>query len=228
MAQIYMHAKTVLAWLGELPDAQIDKEKVKLAGAIAFAGRGIELLWPNTSIYLMNGLGRMIEEAQRDEGKRWSMAWNLSGIDANLSPCGIRALYENAWFTRIWIVQDAALARKLVFHYGAGSLDRADFERMCVLVFLFVETSHPYDPAPWNVFLSNCWRVVQAVHDSRRPGLKSWFKTVNTLDAHACREPTDRVYALLSLFPENSTSLFAVDYAKHPATVYTLRQLHSR
>ena len=222
MGQVYRRAKTVLAWLGELPHAQIDKGKIDLAGAIAFFGRGIPAVRPNTSGYLINDLGKMIMEAGRDEGGRWSKTWSVCNLDEQLNPGGVRALYESDWFTRVWIVQEAVLAQSLVLHYGAGSLDWWIFERVCVLIFLFAETSHAFVLDAWKTFSTNCWRLVRVMHDLRHyPHVKMAFKAMHTLGSHSCREDVDRVYGFLGFLPEDSGLSLKVDYAKHPFTVYS-------
>jgi hypothetical protein len=41
MGQIYQYAQTVLAWLGDVPDAKIDTGSIELVGSLAFVGRGM-------------------------------------------------------------------------------------------------------------------------------------------------------------------------------------------
>lgn len=49
--------------------------------------------------------------------------------DANLP-----TVYESSWSTRMWIVQEALLAKQLVLAQDAHLLDWDDFERVMILI----------------------------------------------------------------------------------------------
>ena len=215
MGQIFQHAETVLAWLGELPNAQIDEEAISFAGHVAFEHLDHLRL---TSIEAREEAEQVIKELKdKDVIDDWSMTWCLCDMDEELNPGGMRALWQSSWFTRIWIVQEAALARKLEFHYGSGYLDWIDFERMCWLLLAF-----PYREDAWYRFSKNCWRVVSARNGFKhQPSVNLWCKMIASLGSQACLQDVDYVYALVGLLPKNSAASLTVDYGKHPYAVYT-------
>ncbi|KAG4421121.1 hypothetical protein IFR04_005764 [Cadophora malorum] len=231
MGEIYRTASTVLAWLGEnTTNTKVDVESISLAGAMAFVGRGLPHVRPGTSVYLLSDLKQLEEEVKKNIGGVWPRVFATAGMDTDLNPCGIRALYESVWFTRMWIVQETTLARNLLLHFGDQVLSWSQFERMCVLIYLFVETGNAFDPNAWITFTGVCWPVVQSAHQfklayRKRPEhvIDAWFKSVALFGSRKCSDQKDHVYALLGILPPQAEGRVVIkaDYSKHLAEVST-------
>jgi hypothetical protein len=226
MGNIYRYAHAVLAWLGDANGLKINNETLSLAGALAFVGRGI---WrPETSIFLLHDLEKLLKDVRNNTGGMWPQVFKLCNMDADLNPCGFRQLYSSPWFTRMWIVQEVALAENMFLHFGENILEWHDFERLCVLIWLYVESGHPHDGTTWQTFITYCWPIVQAKHDVRdaerkKPehALDTWFKHLAIFGARKCSDPRDHIYALLGLLPAKTGIEIIPDYTKEPAEVYT-------
>ena len=226
MGNIYRFAHAVLAWLGDLDNLKIDNEILSLAGALAFFGRGI--FRAETSLYLLHDLEKLLEDVKSNEGGMWPAVFKLCTLDADLNPFGFRQLCNSPWFTRMWIVQEVALAKNMLLHFGDNILEWNVFERLCVIVWLYVESGHVHNDLTWKTFIKYCWPVVQAKHDVRdaerktpEHALDTWFKHISLFGARNCSDPRDHVYALLGLLPAKTAIEIIPDYTKDPAEVYT-------
>jgi hypothetical protein len=102
------------------------------------------------------------------------------------------------------------------------------FERMCVLIYLFVETGHAVAQKLSRTFSNFCWPIVQAAHEVQRAYCKkpehaidAWFTFLASFGFRGCGNDRDRVYALLGLSPPQSRIPLEIDYAKRRAEIYT-------
>lgn len=111
MAKIYGQAARVLAWLGESSDATLN---MALALDLAQKAKDIGLLSPRSE--------------NRETMRKWAygdlkkLEWMMGVMDA-VDDAGFFWLYQSSWFTRMWIVQEALLAKRLTLHFGTVSLD---------------------------------------------------------------------------------------------------------
>lgn len=123
-------------------------------------------------------------------------------------------LLTNEWFCRVWIVQEAALARDLEFHHGTESLAWERLHRACQLL------------RSWYLHFDLSWRLfglpVETARESER-GLTNVFQiskqgiSIGDLVSLTARfmasNPLDKVYALLGITTADARSRIPVDYS---------------
>ena len=228
MGFIYTYAQKVLAWLGSATGLEIDVEKIQLAGAMAFFGRG--LLRPGTSLHLLSDLEQLIADVVENQSERWTRVFETASMDSKLDPCGLKPLLMSPWFTRMWIVQEVALSKQVVLHFGRVEISWHDFERIMVIIWLYIETTNPVELSALNHFRQFCWPLVRVSYmvRCREGGARSlayqidwWFTSMASFGQRACLSDHDRVYALLGLCPSPERVQIKVDYSKTPSQLYT-------
>ncbi|PSN69931.1 hypothetical protein BS50DRAFT_300268 [Corynespora cassiicola Philippines] len=120
MDRVYASAKHVLVWLG--PAQQ------EVAVAMVSAFRHLASVDTNTfEIASMNGeLDIMLPETYEKLG--------IPAISYNIWT-HIRNMFERAWFSRMWVTQEAALAQSLSFHLGAHVISWNELDRATMLLY---------------------------------------------------------------------------------------------
>ena len=130
----------------------------------------------------------------------------------------------------MWIVQEVALSKRVVLHFGTVELSWDDFERIMVIMWLYIETTHPVEMGVMHHFQDFCWPLVRAAYmvQCREGGRRSlqyqidwWFTSVASFGQRACLCDHDRVYALLGLSPSSERLQISVDYNKTVSRLYT-------
>lgn len=122
----------------------------------------------------------------------------------------IRDLLERPWFQRLWVVQEAHLARKGVFLCGDDEMDWLTF-RYALLVFWYNKESM----GRWPSTLRILGNLVESL-----PEKHPITDLLVQVFGRACTDPRDRVYGIHGLFPRSFQKLVPIDYSLTAAQIY--------
>ncbi|KAK3369381.1 heterokaryon incompatibility protein-domain-containing protein [Lasiosphaeria ovina] len=150
-------------------------------------------------------------------------------------------LLSNEWFSRVWIVQEAAFAKVLTLRLGAAEISWEAFEEV---VSVFNERGAVFEAlingpgsservataaraALRNVVSLNAIRVWvrenrdTLVSSSRSPHVRGllFYEVVRRCGTFTSTDPRDRVYGLLGLSTRLARRTVSIDYTKAAATV---------
>ncbi|KAH8784369.1 heterokaryon incompatibility protein-domain-containing protein [Hyaloscypha finlandica] len=214
MAKIYREAAGVLAWLGQ----ETKVFELQTAGLLNLSRMAINIGLINVNDSHHELLKRWIRSTQ--DG--FKMAVDMMRM-ANL--WNFWTIYSSSWFTRMWIVQEALLARQLTFCYGACTLHWDDFERVMILMYSIGESLHlPIESRDY--FFKFGWNIV-TVRDHYRRRLTEETDTgseiayyATQLNRRQCKDDRDRVYALLGILARDRNLHIQPDYSKSTVRVY--------
>lgn len=123
-----------------------------------------------------------------------------------------RKLLENAYWERVWIVQELLLANRIVLLFGPFTMPWSVFSGLCAYVTRTRATNSPGFPGP-NV--RSLWLAQRAVQESERKEL-FWSEISDTLCANHCGDPRDKVYGFQGLVERP----VAPDYGKSTEEVF--------
>jgi hypothetical protein len=218
MAEIYRSAQTVLVWLGE-PASEL---KLDLEAILELSRQAEEI-----GLTEVQGAHRQILLAYVRGNK--SGVLGLTHYVTIANAANFRSLYSHPWFTRMWTVQEAVLARRLAICHGENTLEWADFEKVMMLLKAVNDSINLPFP-DMKAFTHNAWNLIEVNNSCRLslPGAGGYslspFQQFHTY-AHEfrrrdCKDDRDRIYALLGLLPENGPALIEPNYEKTVAEVY--------
>ena len=121
-------------------------------------------------------------------------------------------LFKRAWWTRVWIIQEAMLSPHPVVKCGAKEVDHEKFVTLKYLHEKWRETDmerfaalRPFDGVPYRDLF---WRDSK---DWLNGTLGSWLASTRDFKSKVFR---DRVYALLGLVKESSRAAINISYDK--------------
>ena len=214
MANIYRHAIRVAAWLGEDEGGALDMESIL---SLSRKAEEIGLQSPreeNRDIIRNHVYGNM-------ERVNW-----MKSVMTVVEKSGYPLIYTSAWFTRMWIVQEALLAKHLILYYGANTLEWNDFEKTMMLVHA-VNAGIRLPMPSRDSFVKHAWSLIE-IRDHWRRSLEgnpdqaeeiTYY--MHELRRRSCKDDRDRVFALQGLLPVRSQIAIEPDYEKSVARVYT-------
>ncbi|KAL8992894.1 MAG: hypothetical protein Q9169_006759, partial [Polycauliona sp. 2 TL-2023] len=213
MASIYGNASKVVAWLGEDPRVSLNVSSI------------IKLAEKAEDIGLQSPEGEnretILKWAYGDSEKgRWTM-----GVMSAVDDAGFPSLYQSSWFTRMWIVQEALLARNLTLHFGTAYLDWDIFENVMMLMQA-INTAIRYPMTGRESFVKYAWPLIEVRDHWLRSKSHSFEPSSVTYYMHqfrrrGCKDDRDRVFALLGLLGENTGLDVVADYSKSVTQIYT-------
>jgi hypothetical protein len=144
----------------------------------------------------------------------------LNFEDPNYSPPlgtwkAIKMLLGRPWFERLWLVQEALLARKAMFNCGRKSVD---FE--CLVTLKEFHMKHGRNPDPrlalMQFHLSSPFGVAlwdwNRLKDQQAKGGIPLFEMITMTGKAQCFSPVDKVYAILSVCQEVDRRVVQIDY----------------
>jgi hypothetical protein len=117
-------------------------------------------------------------------------------------------LLRNRYFTRLWIVQEALLAQKVMVLCGNIWLSFAD---------MYECTRANQEIVHDKVLNSSLYLLWDCVHNREGRNLAS---CIDRYSLNECQDPRDKIYALLGLVTEEETAHLDVNYAKSVEQVY--------
>ncbi|KAF1842115.1 uncharacterized protein K460DRAFT_409538 [Cucurbitaria berberidis CBS 394.84] len=211
MGQIYQQANTTLCWIGQLSTHRL--WALKFLQKLADEAPQYSTLCEVGPFWTVTAYGDILQP----------------GVDVDLVveaalQAHVEAIYESDWFTRLWIVQELALASNPKILCGAFSLswDEFDSATRIIMSCLFEVSS----PPKAMVSIKHAWYL-----SHRRAKHSLNMRTINSpqividvdpqwstggvawdMRNKKCKDDRDRVYALLSLAVSgNGLKLFVPD-----------------
>jgi hypothetical protein len=182
-------------------------------------------------------LPHIVEEARRRKASAYiwgkeEVALPLRGLEPNCWKA-ILHLLRNSWYSRVWIIQEAALASDIVFLCGAHNIDATLLES-AVASDMF--TSWRVTDASGKPF-KLLWSLIDNstvfwIRDLVQGGKNTLSLDTSSLllrttllmtGSHSCFLPRDRVLGMLGLVEKNELASFGVDFhaCTSIATLYT-------
>ncbi|KAL8992318.1 MAG: hypothetical protein Q9188_007616, partial [Gyalolechia gomerana] len=212
MGDVYTKAHQVIAWIGEEHPAD--------AAAMDFGD-------PNPL---------------PDNSSAKERAVKAMGLQAKLSGSLIsaRALIQRPWFGRAWIIQEAALAKRLQIQCGQKFIDweslhanlslmsQTDDANGVPLTFgnIFYQRLKFIETTRNNIKVARSGEgglfTSQKEVNHSNPGLpwKELHSAVNNGRLYGASDPRDHIYALLGLVDENAARGLLVDYSQPHTAIY--------
>ena len=224
MDRIYRKARAVPVWLGK------DKEEIA-EDCFKLVRETVDHLAPQLELLEKDGI----------TGVNWYLAPAVRICEDGVRWANLKTLMDLPWFSRVWVVQEVALAKTCTLRWGNHELDIADLVELCcwsetrpdiktktrdwgsgMLMNLFDAFYATYGN-------SNSWitskRLLRYQMEIGRANidkicLSGLLRSSGTINA---TDPRDHIYAFLG-HPLASTStglLIEPDYGKHLVNVYT-------
>ncbi|RKL30367.1 hypothetical protein BFJ72_g11481 [Fusarium proliferatum] len=202
MGEIYKKADRVIIWLGYLSGGNVAKFK-----------SAVDIFKEKLPLRAFR------EWAHQDE--RWQQQWKQTEASIGLSSHselvdGLQIVMGNPWFSRAWILQEVANAKRAIVKCNLGEIPAKLF---CLLPYLMgIEVSQ------------QCQAVLDIMPCERRKS-SWWGKSRNLCHLlwkfRECQatDPRDRVYALLGMASDVQQSGIRADYAKEEQVV--LQELYA-
>lgn len=192
MGDIYSLAKSVVIWLGPESD-----NSTHALSTLEYFGRQVERMTDG-----------MIGDSPGAQEPEWfRMRCALPYDDSTW--LAISSLFHRAWFTRIWVLQEAMLSSNAIVQCGEHSIDWLSL-RKTILVF-FEKTTLPGDIVDFLVLYSH-----GLIHLARNTFQDLLMWTVN----QKCTDPRDKIYGILSMISPKLRREITVDYNMSVVDVY--------
>lgn len=216
MRDIYERAHQVCVWLGELGDGT-------LTGVKSIQGKLFAMGWQSWKTG--RKFGRPTLSARENFGS--SIGWqNRAALLEEEEMGEIREILDRPWFTRVWIMQEAVLAKKILVMCGPESMS---WERIGAVTQgkrtvnrhpkVFGMAVDPRQAFPDDTYQSICqFREQMRNRDSE---FSLYNMLYNFRHLH-CTDPRDRIFGFLGLTPAAKERLgIPVDYTSPTDKVYT-------
>ncbi|RBR09505.1 uncharacterized protein FIESC28_09836 [Fusarium coffeatum] len=195
MGEIYRKCENVIIWLGYLSGNAADLKTVVDRFSMKLPSEAFRK-WPRG------------DQRWRDQ---WQQIKESLGITDNKRLLnGLKIFMENPWFTRVWVLQEVANAKRAIVECNLGKISAK----------LFALLPHIID--------SPVSEQCQAVLDIMPSPLKTttWWSQDRNLCTLLCKfkgskasDPRDKVYALLGMASDMELSSIEPDYAKEEHVV---------
>ncbi|KAG7421289.1 Heterokaryon incompatibility protein 6, OR allele [Fusarium oxysporum f. sp. rapae] len=191
MGEIYKKAEKVVIWLG-----YINGSAIKLQSAINMFGRNLPL--------------NAFREWSRDDN-RWKDQWKE--VEADLGSYrrselveGLQSLMEKPWFSRVWILQEVANAKRTIIGCNIGEIPGRIFSLL---------------PHAMDVEVSEqCQAVLDIMpHPLRRSQNRNLCNLLWRFRGCKATDPRDRIYALLGMASDVENIGIRADYAMEEKAV---------
>ena len=215
MNKIYRRAEVVWVWLGLAQHQDQIPHAIELLPLIIEAGT-----------YGETNLRPIWEEIMQENV-------HLRGIDATVWSAVLH-LVDNNWFRRIWIIQEAALARTITFLCGDEQVASIDIMRAtgaAMHLYGIVDAQGAGVPLGGAIAGSDVFRVRHLVHSradlQHSNGGREVILKVSNLIAgrHTCSQPQDRVIGILGLIEDEELSVYDMSAL---LSCTSLRDLYTR
>ncbi|RSL73493.1 hypothetical protein CEP51_011755 [Fusarium floridanum] len=187
------------------------------------------------------------EQTAVDLARRWRGGYIGSQLCANLSADHFRDLQTllcRPWWTRVWVLQEAILAKKITLYCGQRHVDWTLFR---VYLFLLMASANGSVPRPSELSKNGFrvpmvqWEFVASAQQTfifffmqrasgyahKIPGL-SLANFLSLTIEFAATDPRDRLFALVSLLPDDSSERLALwpDYVLKKRRLYIKTAKH--
>ena len=199
MKQIYQKAEQVIIWLGE--EVETDRE--------AFA--------------TLDNLNRFFLDFGNDQ-RNWSV---IKGIDSlgdslqhlNLTAPGWKALstlFQRPWFTRAWVVQEAAISSRVIVTCGRQTIPWKILSRVVSSLYRrgIIPTFHQYIHNDYGFHRVDVISSIQAISN---------YSLIDLLNSNRfcdATDPRDKVFAMIGIARDGKTCGIMPDYTMKTTEVY--------
>ncbi|KAK0108235.1 hypothetical protein ONS95_003054 [Cadophora gregata] len=211
MADIYGQATEVLIWLGEETEGTRDVMLYLKRIGQKFVDRGGDILEPR-------------EERSPENDALWKDLIE----DPNLEKTNM--IWTRPWFSRIWIIQELALAHRAIVHCGNASLDWDVLFAACkALGRAATDGSHFWNqtanqPRRFRAMTTlNVWKLADIRNSMRHQAIVTSEQILECLDAARnfhCRDPKDKVFGLSSILNRGTEVAFGIEYGRSEAEIF--------
>ncbi|MCJ1408220.1 hypothetical protein MMC19_002294 [Ptychographa xylographoides] len=119
------------------------------------------------------------------------------------------------WFTRLWVFQEIIVSQEIRITCGSMQCSWDDLVRAARMTGSALQQN---SQGQTNVHIMFCFRTM---HQSQATDLHLLHLLLDTAPCFECRDPRDKVFALLSIKPPPTDPTSIVDYTTPTADVYT-------
>lgn len=188
MHSIYRQATQVWVWLGSDPGRE--EEAIALLPKIATVGKEIE----NQPWTYLNQSSPVDKGLPAFRSPQWNAVTKIS---------------TNKWFLRLWIVQEAALAKKIRVLYGQEEIswdvlgDAVDFAADLRFKLRDADGYKPPDVAQGLSVVFGIRNFTQSIENQEALPFALMRLLVLTANNHHCFDPRDRVLGIMGFFSES-------------------------
>ncbi|KAL8702186.1 MAG: hypothetical protein Q9201_004541 [Fulgogasparrea decipioides] len=203
MGNIYRSAERVVAWLGE--GSQSSDRAIQFAQELFEAIAAFERSYPG-ELLPRSDFGKPLKPTNYSlppaDGDEWLQFSDFA---------------SRKWFSRLWIVQEAALNENVTLQCGGSYLSWVLFEQLSAQIkrhpSLTFQVYQEWNPGAVLVGL------MSLLKDAR--GETQLEDVVNMLAHQQASDPRDYIYAALSLARKSDAQHVIPDYKRSTASVYT-------
>ncbi|KAF1967213.1 HET-domain-containing protein, partial [Bimuria novae-zelandiae CBS 107.79] len=151
--------------------------------------------------------------------KRW---------DPQILDYEMNLVYDRAWFSRLWTVQEVALAARATLFCGRHELEWPRFAAVMVLLKSHLLRTHAYMRNPETILGACSVIETRALYqllsssqkDASTAQLSHFNRIVEIIRSQKCTDDRDRIYGLLNLRPPGASLTIQPDYSKPVSFVY--------
>ncbi|KXX75800.1 Heterokaryon incompatibility protein 6, OR allele [Madurella mycetomatis] len=217
MDEIYRKASKTIVWLGS--EDQWSTNAAKVVSRIAAYPRDS---FVESEVAPFRNQDSVVYERSNLAYTSW-MDW-----------CSLAALLKRQWFSRLWIIQETILSRRLVLLCGKQQVLWDEFvsavrniEARCKVLgwspsTMFIEASQPAVPLEHNALKLATWREYHRNHEASR----AWRSTLEDLIydtwVFVATNPRDKIYGILGLIDPETRAIWPVEYQSSIEEVYAI------
>ncbi|KAK6826000.1 hypothetical protein PG987_013494 [Apiospora arundinis] len=197
MKDIYSEASEVRIWLGELPTDVVHRAKdciTQVYEQCQQATNGFEDL--ASHFYGTGNSSFRYSEAALPDVCDWE---------------AIRTVYSLPWFTRLWVVQEIALARKAACYVGTSTIDA---ETLTLSARWMVHRRYIRYLGGKEI------EGIESASSMYKPAGRPLSNQLRRMHRQGCKDPRDRVYGLLGILRPHVAVAIKPDYKKSLVQVY--------
>lgn len=208
MKDIYQYARSVLVWLGGLPGHETGD------GLRAFTLRQYVAVWYRKGGSWLSRFAcdRDMDQLQRNSSTHCPPYSDLTIVPGSNTARLVEELLSRPWFTRTWVVQEVAVARRTTVVFGKQSLPWGVFVGLCSLA-----ERRKMESVPALKMVS----LVKIIRDGgldNRPLMSALLSGTRLLNAS---DPRDKVFAMLGICDRAEEFTQFPDYEMSVAAVYS-------
>jgi hypothetical protein len=201
MGKIYEKASQVIIWLG--PEDEMSAKAIHQLSWL-----GTKFGWARELPGDQNAIIRAFVKMMLDEN------------DSNLDIVAIWNFFRREWWHRVWVIQEAVLARDALVVCGSHIIQWADIVKALKAfewMILYVDSNQKYRQT--YSYIGSFYRDVShfalasSSASGESMGLRELMLFTSMTDSIKATDARDRIYGLLGLLKENERARISVDYS---------------
>lgn len=232
MGQIYSQAKRTISWLGcnrssRAPSPDLEEDFRHIAEKVAARGAAVESFFAQTVLPRWTRVTKMLTNRgtvelgpQDNDGDLPKPIKEVAQLSQGHMLQPIRRILSVPYWTRVWIAQEVALAKKVTLMFGRISMDFNHFLLTYKAYFYYMLRNAPRDCEELRVPIE----ARAAVHENNVT-FQQVVRWANDCDAS---RPVDRIYGLLGLLARcgDGTNILptsltgTIDYTRDVREIY--------